>query len=147
MSQLSEDAIQDITEVFGLFDNRGDGKIAASQLGDCLRSLGQNPSEAEIRKCGYAGNPDARISFEVFLPILQTISRNKEPNRPDEFIEGFRMFDKEQNGYITSAELRHILTCLGDKMTDEEVDQVIQGQEDPQGNINYEEFVKCVLQG
>ena len=49
--------ISDITEVFGLYDQKGDGKIAASQLGDCLRSLGQNPCEADIRKCGYAGNP------------------------------------------------------------------------------------------
>ena len=56
---------------------------------------------------------DARISFEVFLPILQTISRNKEQNRPDEFIDCFKMFDNDQNGFITSAELRHILTCLG----------------------------------
>ena len=47
------------------------------------------------------------------MPILQTISRNQQQNRPDEFIEGFRLFDKEQNGYIQSAELRHILTCLG----------------------------------
>ena len=40
-----------------LYDNKGDGKIGASQLGDVMRSLGQNPCEAEIRKCGYAGNP------------------------------------------------------------------------------------------
>lgn len=44
-------------EVFNLFDNKGDGKIAASQLGDCLRSLGQNPTESEIRKCGFANTP------------------------------------------------------------------------------------------
>lgn len=147
MTQINEDTLMEITEVFSLFDNKGDSKIAASQLGDCLRSLGQNPCEADLRKCGYAGNPDARISFEVFLPILQTISRNKEQNRPDEFIEAFRMFDKEQSGCITSAELRHILTCLGEKLTDEECDQLFQGQEDSQGNINYEEFVRNVLQG
>ena len=60
---------------------------------------------------------DARISFEVFLPILQSVSRDKVQNRPDEFVEGFRLFDKENNGYIQSAELRHILTCLGNYCT------------------------------
>ena len=44
-------------EVFMLFDSKGDGKIAAAQLGDCLRALGQNPTEAEIKKCGYGQNP------------------------------------------------------------------------------------------
>ncbi|KAL4229328.1 Myosin light polypeptide 6 [Mactra antiquata] len=136
-----------IMEVFNLFDNKGDGKIAACQLGDCLRSLNQNPTESEIRKCGYAGNPDARISFEVFLPIFQTINRSKEKHSAEDFTEGFKMFDKEQNGFISSAELRHILTCLGDKLTDEECDLLFQGQEDAQGNINYEEFVKNVMAG
>lgn len=38
-------------EAFSLFDNRGDGKINVSQLGDVLRALGQNPTEAEVKKC------------------------------------------------------------------------------------------------
>ena len=40
-------------ETFSLFDNRGDGKIFAHQLGEVLRAMGQNPTEAEVRKCGY----------------------------------------------------------------------------------------------
>lgn len=34
-----------------MFDNRGDGKINVSQLGDVLRALGQNPTEAEVKRC------------------------------------------------------------------------------------------------
>lgn len=147
MSQMTEDQMSDISDTFALFDMKGDGKIAASQLGDTLRSLGQNPTESDIRKCGYTNNPDARISFEVFLPIYQTINRNREQHSAEDFAEGFKMFDKEQNGFITSAELRHILTCLGDRLTDEEVDQLLQGQEDASGNINYEEFVRVVKSG
>jgi Ca2+-binding EF-hand superfamily protein len=56
---------------------------------------------------------DMRISFEMFLPILTAISRNREKPVPEDFIEGFRVFDKEQNGFIHSAELRHLLTNLG----------------------------------
>ena len=43
-------------ETFSLFDNRGDGKICSSQLGEVLRALGQNPTEAEVKKCGYSGD-------------------------------------------------------------------------------------------
>ena len=56
---------------------------------------------------------DERISFEVFLPILQTISRQRSGDTADDFIEGLRHFDKDGNGYISSAELRHLLTHLG----------------------------------
>ena len=56
---------------------------------------------------------EGRISLEVFLPILQTISRDKETHRAEDFIEGFRVFDKEQNGSMMAAEMRHILSCLG----------------------------------
>ena len=50
----------------------------------------------------------------MFLPILTAISRNREKPVPEDFIEGFRVFDKEQNGFIHSAELRHLLTNLGE---------------------------------
>ncbi|ESO94301.1 hypothetical protein LOTGIDRAFT_215828 [Lottia gigantea] len=145
MAKLTEDQIADITETFSLFDEKGDHKIAVQQLGDVLRALGQNPTEAEIRKCGFDNNQDARISFEMFLPILQTICKNRQVPSFDDFIEGFKVFDKEQNGLMSSAELRHILTSLGDKLNDDEVDQLFAGLEDAQGNINYEELIKTVM--
>lgn len=54
-----------------------------------------------------------RLSFEQFLPILQAISKNKDNTSLNDFVEGFKVFDKEQNGTISSAELRHLLTNLG----------------------------------
>ncbi|XP_025082010.1 myosin-2 essential light chain-like [Pomacea canaliculata] len=147
MAKYTEDDLNEIKETFCLFDTKGDDKIAACQLGDVLRSLGQNPTEQEIRKCGYSQSPDARISFETFFPILQTITKSRSIPPLQDFIEGFRVFDKEQNGFIASAELRHVLTCLGEKLSDDEVDQLFQGIEDQQGNINYEELIKMVLNG
>lgn len=44
-------------ETFNLFDNKGDGKIYASQLGEVLRAMGQNPTEAEVKKCGFSQEP------------------------------------------------------------------------------------------
>jgi myosin light chain 6 len=54
-----------------LFDNRGDGKIQQHQIGECLRALGQNPTESDVKKFTHQLKPDERISFEVFLPIYQ----------------------------------------------------------------------------
>ena len=36
-------------EAFSLFDKNGDGYISSKELGVAMRSLGQNPTETELR--------------------------------------------------------------------------------------------------
>lgn len=57
----------------------------------------------------------------------------------DEIKDAFRVFDKEGNGYISAAELRHVLTNLGERLRDEEVDEMIREADlTGDGQINYE---------
>ena len=46
---------------------------------------------------------------------------------PDEFIRGFQVFDKDGTGYIGVGELRYVLTSLGEKLSDDEVDELLKG--------------------
>ena len=49
------------------------------------------------------------------------------------------MFDKDGNGFINAAEIRRVMTNLGDKLTDDEVDQMIRMSDlDGDGQVNYE---------
>lgn len=116
-----------------------------SQIGEVVRVLGQNPTENEIKKLiiNYQGND--RITFEVFLPIVQVISSKGLTDTNDDLIEGLRHFDKEGKGLITSAELHHLLTTFGEKLTDEETELLLVGHQDSSGNINYENFVNFIL--
>ena len=48
------------------------------------------------------------------------------------------MFDKDGNGLISPAEIRQAMTSLGEKLTDEEVDELIKEADiDGDGHINY----------
>jgi calmodulin len=47
-----------------------------------------------------------------------------EQDTEDDIIEAFRVFDKDGNGTISAAELRHVMTNLGEKLTDEEVRRI-----------------------
>jgi len=144
-SGFSEDAVDEFKETFMLFDTKGDGMIPCNQVGDVLRALGQNPTQSEVARLVQDQRNDGRVSFETFLPILQAVSQKPIKDTVDDFVEGLRHFDKDGNGFISSAELRHMLTSLGEKMSEEDVEDLIRGQEDSHGNINYEEFVKMVL--
>ncbi len=59
------------------------------------------------------------IDFPEFLTMMARKMRNTDTE--EEIREAFRVFDKDGNGYISSAELRHVMTNLGEKLTDEEV--------------------------
>ncbi|KAJ7430179.1 myosin regulatory light chain cdc4 [Mycena galericulata] len=123
-------------EAFALFDKRGTGAVPRETLGDLLRALGQNPTQTEVAEI-VAGAP-RDVDYKTFLAIL---------NRPDGFKPaGTPGVDKEGNGFIGAGELRYVLTQLGEKMTDQEVDELLKGvQIGADGNVNYESFVRTIL--
>ena len=47
------------------------------------------------------------------------------------------MFDRDNNGFISAAELRHVMTSIGEKLTDDEVDEMIrEADQDGDGRID-----------
>ena len=144
--QLTEEQIAEFKELFDFFDKDGDGKITTKEQGTVMRNSGQNPTEAEVQ--GKINEVDAdgngTVDFEEFLQMMAR--KMKNANSEEEFIEAWKVFNKDGNRYITAAELKYALTHLGEKVTDEEVNEMI-GEEDKDGDgrVNYEEFVKMMM--
>ncbi|GAA5901923.1 hypothetical protein JCM8208_006640 [Rhodotorula glutinis] len=131
-------------EAFALFDKRGAGAIPQSSLGDVLRALGQNPTQKDVHD--LASRCQGDIDYNTFLDILNRPGGFDPAGTEDEFIRGFQVFDKEGNGYIGQGELKYVLTSLGEKLSDDEVDELLKGvQVTAEGNINYVSFVKQIL--
>ena len=144
--QLSDEQVAEFKEAFALFDKDGDGKITTKELGTVMRSLGQNPTEAELQDMINEVDQDKNGSIE-FPEFLSLMSRKmRDGDTEEEIREAFRVFDKDNNGFISAAELRHVMTNLGEKLSDEEVEEMIREADvDGDGQINYEEFCKMML--
>lgn len=131
-------------EAFALFDKRGNGRVPANSLGDLLRACGQNPTNAEVDDL-VAGAKVADFDFESFLKILNRPNGFREPGEPEEFVRGFQVFDKDMTGFIGVGELRYVLTSLGEKLSNEEVDELLKGMDIQGDQVNYTDFVKMIL--
>ena len=144
--QLTPEQIAEFKEAFSLFDKNGDGTIATKDLGTVMRSLGANPTEAELHDMINEIDADGNgtVDFPEFLTLMAR--KMKDVDSEEEIIEAFKVFDKDGNGFISAAELRHIMTNLGEKLTDEEADEMIREADvDGDGMINYVEFVKMMM--
>ena len=123
--QLIEEQIAEFKEAFSLFDTDGDGTVTTEELGTVMRSLGQNPTEAELEDVINEVDADGNgtIDFPEFLSLMAR--KMKDTDTEEELGEAFKVFDRDGNGFTSATELRHVMTNLGEKFTDEEVDEMI----------------------
>jgi len=102
-----------------------DGSVDSSQVSGIMKSIGQNPSDAEIQDMVNQVDKDGTgsIDFPEFL-VMMAFKADSE-NAEDEIREAFQVFDGDGNGYINRQELTMVMSNLGEKLTPIEI-QVIQ---------------------
>ena len=78
-----------------------------------MRSLGQNPTEAELQDMINEVDADGNgtIDFPEFLTMMAR--KMRDTDNEEEIREAFKVFDKDGNGYISAQELKHVMTNLG----------------------------------
>lgn len=54
------------------------------------------------------------LDFDEFLQMMA--KKMKDTDGEEELREAFRVFDKDGNGFISAAELRHVMTNLGKRI-------------------------------
>ncbi|KAJ3424662.1 calmodulin-1 [Anaeramoeba flamelloides] len=143
---LSNEQIEEFKEAFNLFDKEGNGVVEGKEIGSILRALGINPTETELQDMmnEIQDKENGLLTFNSFLnKITKKLSEEEDP---EDIINSFRVFDREGQGFVSSGELHHIMTTIGEALTKEEADQMIQ-EADPNGTgkIYYEEFVDLML--
>merc|ERR1712126_406184 len=102
-----------------------DGSVDCSQVSGIMKSIGQNPSDAEIQDMVNQVDKDGTgsIDFPEFL-MMMAMKADSE-NAEDEIREAFQVFDGDGNGYINRQELTLVMSNLGEKLTTTEIQGMI----------------------
>merc|ERR1719430_3045150 len=107
-----------------------------------MRALGHNPTDAEIQD--MIQQDDDVINFNRFKQLMA--NKMKDDDNEEELREAFRAFDRDGQGFISAVELKHVMTSLGEKLKDEEVDELFaEAGIESEGEIDYEDFVTMIM--
>ena len=103
----------------------------------CFLCLRLPPDSSQFSwPCGRAGGGNIRV-FGCDFVFSKTELNDVHSNC-------FQVFDKDGNGFISAAELRHVMTNLGEKLTDEEVDEMIR-EADIDGDGQVKSVSSCCI--
>ncbi|XP_071825430.1 myosin light chain 3, skeletal muscle isoform-like isoform X2 [Apostichopus japonicus] len=146
--ELAPEEIEEYRENFLLFDTKGDNKVQGNIIGNIIRALGFNPTEALVKSvAGEKLDEFVRVSWEEFFPMLETCriaKREGKEGTEDDFFECFKVFDKEDNGQVNAGEMTHVLCTLAERLREDELEPLISKHIDPHGNLKYEDFIKHI---
>jgi len=143
--------VDELREVFKVFDADGDGKITITELGCVLRSLGDDLSEEELALMVQAADKDGDGSIDLneFISLNTAAADAAEFSgsagvfpATDDLHDAFRIFDADKDGKISAQELHRVLTSLGDaECTIDDCRQMIRGvDKNGDGYVDFQDF-------
>ncbi|XP_066930098.1 uncharacterized protein [Clytia hemisphaerica] len=141
-AQFTDVQIAEFKEAFGLFDKNHDGSISVQELGEVMSRMGFDPTEGELEDMLHDISGSGDIDFEKFVNMMAKI---KNVDEEEETKLAFKMFDKDQNGFIDKEELKLVMASLGEQLTDDEIQEMMaEADLDGDGTIDYNEFCQMM---
>jgi centrin-3 len=145
--QITEEQKQEIKEAFDLFDTDKSGSIDYHELKVAMRALGFDVKKAEVLKLmkEYDRKETGRIEYADFLEIMTQKMAERDPE--EEIRKAFALFDEEKTGAISVKNLRRVARELGEVLTDDELQAMIdEFDKNGDGVIDEQEFMAIMKQ-
>ena len=100
------------------------------ELSTVMRSLGQNPTDAEVQDIINEVDVDGSGSMEFPEFCIMMVKKMAETDTENEVQEAYRVFDKDRDGFITRQELRMIFAALPERLRPEEIEEMLDAADD-----------------
>ncbi|CAF2022916.1 unnamed protein product [Rotaria magnacalcarata] len=146
--QDEQQQLSELNDLFSRFkDDSANDYINVNRLTEVLQAFGRNPSLRDSEQ--RMNELEAAGKFELTLDdVLQIID---EPwtavnNDRDGLRQALEKFDTTHEGYIEIEKFRTMMTTIGEPLSDDELDDLIQlGLNDEQTKINIDYLVDQLL--
>ncbi|TYH57281.1 hypothetical protein ES332_D08G078700v1 [Gossypium tomentosum] len=147
---LTDDQVAEFREVFCLIDKDSDGFISMEELASVIQTLDDaNPIKEDqnmmmmMMVINEADDIERKGKIEDFVNIM---ARKMQENVVDELKEAFKVFDQDQDGFISANELRQVMMNMGERLTMEEAEQMIREADlDGDGVVSFDEFARIMM--
>mmetsp|Transcript_13097 Transcript_13097/g.18545 ORF Transcript_13097/g.18545 Transcript_13097/m.18545 type:complete len:184 (+) Transcript_13097:117-668(+) len=150
---FTQSEIQELKDCFQLFDTEGRGKIKCSELHETISKSG-NENQQQILKLlqqlKRKNHNDDELDFEQFLTVMTCSIGNSDGdetnnNQSNEIRRIFDLFDHDKTGYITMEDLQLVASNLGETMSYEELQEMID-RANPKlpGKVSPDEFYQIM---
>ncbi|XP_066261125.1 troponin C, isoallergen Bla g 6.0101-like isoform X2 [Euwallacea similis] len=151
MDDLDKEQLSMLKSTFDAFDVDKKGFISTDMIGTIMDMLGtqllNDELEGIIEEIDEDGNGE--VSFEEFANLAARFLIEEEEDTDaiqTELKGAFRMYDREGNGFITIEVLREILQELDEKLTDDDLDSMIDEIDtDGSGTVDWDEFKAMMI--
>ncbi|KAI8785381.1 calmodulin-beta [Biomphalaria glabrata] len=135
-----------VTEAFELFDSDGDGYLLVSEVASAIRALGHILTDADVKnllsKSGIDPSRGSRVDINKFRQMHGSLPPQ---NYTRQLEEAFKTVDKDGSGYVMATELKHLLTNMGDKLSNDDFTTLLEELDiDSNGRIQFKEFVRLL---
>lgn len=129
---------KEIKTAFLKFDKDGDGTMDKKEINKFLTSIGlhipKKKLKALIKEHDESG--DGRMGFEEFMQLAFDALYGE-----DELYQAFKEYDTSNDGRIDKKELLNLFNQMGEDMTEQDVEDLMNGVDDNNdGSFSYEEF-------
>mmetsp|Transcript_19319 Transcript_19319/g.47774 ORF Transcript_19319/g.47774 Transcript_19319/m.47774 type:complete len:141 (-) Transcript_19319:162-584(-) len=119
------------------------GSISAKDFNKVVRAVGLNPTEAdvaELKKKAGGGDCDFDAFKKVVYPEVE-----KSKDNVEQIVDSFSVFDQDGSGTIPVTEFKHVLSTMGEGLSQEEMAEVMTEVEEADGKIDYREFANMIF--
>lgn len=143
---FAEYQLSDFADAFKMYDIMGDNFLSSAQLYKALTWLGENPPDAEYAKVLDKVDVEGTdcLTFQNMLDILSHFSH--APITEMELHETFELLDQDRSGTVDAGELKRLMTCVGNALTQEEAEAMIaEADDDCSGEVDFDEFSHTIL--
>lgn len=143
--QLSETELSELKDIFAMFDKDNSGSIDINELESMVASLGINASKEDLNDMIAEADIDqsGTIEFDEFKTLIGPHFQKEKP--PEDYIDAFKFFDKDGDGFISRTELRHIMNTVDANLAEADIEEMIkEADANGDGKIDFDEFIKMM---